>query len=348
MIDLDVKQSTLLARFGTSYCFDAFVTNVVFLDKNQVSYGLGDGTIRFIDIVTRQEFASVQTHYGACLSLSLAADRSAILSGGDDGRVMRTTAQHATLVTEIPGKWIEHLAVTPTGVLPSFQAIAAGKTVQILDDTCQTIATLDHPATVSGISFDAKGGRLAVAHYGGATIWRRDGRRWASSRLVWAGSHTGISFSPDGKYVVTTMQEPALHGWRLFDKTDMRMTGYPTKVKSMAWSAGGNYLITAGADRPVCWPFIGTKGPMGQKPRQVGRGLESLATKVAGHAYHPVIATGYKNGGILLDLIDREGTLSVRDPGDGGAITALDFSSDGLFLAFGTEDGMAGLLTLPQ
>lgn len=348
MPDTTTEQAPLLHRFGKTYHFDAFVTGIVFLKTGHVAYGLGDGTIRFIDLTTQQELLSQQAHQGACLSVVTSTDRSAILSGGDDGRLVQSRPGETQTLMEVPGKWIDHLAVTPLPLSAGFYALATAKTVQIYDNNQQQIASLDHPATVGGIAFDDKGGRLAVAHYGGATVWRRDGRRWVSSRLVWSGSHTGIVFSPDGKYVITTMQEAALHGWRLFDKTDMRMTGYPAKVKSMAFTAGGTHLVTSGADRPVCWPFVGAKGPMGQKPLQLGSGLESLTTQIAAHSQHPVVAAGYRNGGILLDLVDRDGTIIVRNDDAGGAITALAFSPDGQFLAFGTEDGAAGLITLPN
>ena len=348
MPDTASEQAPLLQRLGKTYHFDAFVTAIIFLQTGQAAYGLGDGTIRFIDLSIQQETTSHQSHQGACLSMVATPDRGTVLSGGDDGRLVQSSLSETKVLTEVPGKWIEHLAVSPPSLSSGLYALATAKTVQIYDDKHQQVASLDHPATVGGITFDDKGGRLAVAHYGGATIWRRDGRRWVSSRLVWAGSHTGITFSPDGKYVITTMQEAALHGWRLFDKTDMRMTGYPAKVKSMAFAAGGTHLVTSGADRPVCWPFVGAKGPMGQKPLQLGSGLESLTTQVAAHPHHPVAAAGYRNGVILLDLIDRDGTIAVRNPEAGGAVTALAFSPDGQFLAFGTEDGAAGLVTLPN
>ena len=34
----------------------------------------------------------------------------------------------------------------------------------------------------------------------------------------WKGSHLDVTFSPDGRFLVTSMQENALHGWKLADK----------------------------------------------------------------------------------------------------------------------------------
>ena len=80
---------------------------------------------------------------------------------------------------------------------------------------------------------------------------------------------------PDGKYIVTAMQENELHGWRVSDGADMRMSGYPTKVKSMSWLPKGRYLATGGAESVVCWPFHGKGGLHGQgaaRPRVGLRG----------------------------------------------------------------------------
>ena len=47
--------------------------------------------------------------------------------------------------------------------------------------------------------------------------------------------HGAVTFSPDEKYLVTAMQENALHGWRLRDKGNLAMAGYPAKIKSFTW-----------------------------------------------------------------------------------------------------------------
>ena len=84
--------------------------------------------------------------------------------------------------------------------------------------------------------------------------------------LEWAGSHLAVIFSPDNKFLVTAMHEPALHGWRLADNRHMRMSGYPGRVRSMSWSAGGKALATSGADTVIVWPFASKDGPMGKEP----------------------------------------------------------------------------------
>ena len=70
-----------------------------------------------------------------------------------------------------------------------------------------------------------KGRRLAAAHYGGASLWSAKAGSQKPKSLAWAGSHLSLTWSPDGKYIVTATQENDLHGWRVSDGADMRMSG---------------------------------------------------------------------------------------------------------------------------
>ncbi len=120
-----------------------------------------------------------------------------------------------------------------------------------------------------GLCFLPKGYRLALAHYNGVSLWFPNAEA-APPLLEWKGSHLDATVSPDGRFLVTSMQENALHGWRLADARNMRMTGYPGKTRSLSWSHDGHWLATSGADACVVWPFRDKDGPMGKAPRECG------------------------------------------------------------------------------
>ncbi len=129
-----------------------------------------------------------------------------------------------------------------------------------------------------------KGQRLALAHYNGATLWYPN-VAGEPQRLEWKGSHLGITVSADQRFVVTTMQEPQLHGWRLEDGQHMRMSGYPGKVRSFAWTQGGKFLATSGARAKPSLAFSGKNGPMGVNPTMIAPAAKAgiKVTQVAGH-----------------------------------------------------------------
>jgi WD40 repeat protein len=222
-------------------------------------------------------------------------------------------------------------------------AWSAGKAVRTRDET-GAVKTWDAPSSVRGLAFQPKGYCLAAAHYNGATLWFPE-VEGAPKTLEWRGAHLDATFSPNGRFLVTSMQENALHGWRLADSRNMRMTGYPGKTRSLAWSHDGNWLATSGAEAAIVWPFRDKDGPMGKAPRECGV-REARVTKVAFHPKALVLAIGYADGLVLLCRLADAAEILVRRPG-GGAVGALAWNPSGARLLFGLESGEAGLLNLP-
>ena len=110
------------------------------------------------------------------------------------------------------------------------------------------------------------------------------------------------------------MQENALHGWRIEDSRNMRMTGYPGKTRSLSWSHDGQWLATSGADAAVVWPFKDKDGPMGKAPRECGV-RQARVTQVAFHPKALVVAIGYADGLVLLTRLADAGRNSGSPSG---------------------------------
>jgi WD40 repeat protein len=186
--------------------------------------------------------------------------------------------------------------------------------------------------------------RLAVAGNDGVTLW------WAATdaspvRFSRAGAHLGASFSPDGRYLMTALQENMLHGWRLDDAQDFRMSGYAAKPRSLSWSPKGRYLATSGATAAILWPFLTKDGPVKKTALQLGARDDVLVTRVACHPKEEVVAIGYRDGLVLLARIADRQEAKLRHGGE-RPISALAFDAAGKRLAFGTEDGAAGVIDL--
>ena len=87
--------------------------------------------------------------------------------------------------------------------------------------------------------------------------------------------------SRDGRFLISAMQEPMLHGWRLSDRKDMQMSGYAARVRSFAFTADDKLLATSGANQLILWPFHGKDGPMGRARKSLRpRNLRSMSSPV--------------------------------------------------------------------
>jgi WD40 repeat protein len=284
------------------------------------------------------DIARVAVHSGGILCV--ASDGERIVVGGDDGKVVSLDAKGIpkTLATDPKRRWIDNVALHPDGAV----AWSAGKVATVRNAKGEE-KSFEVPSTVGGLAFAPKGMRLAIAHYNGVTLWFPN-MAGSAQFLEWAGSHLGVVFSPDNKFLVTTMHEPALHGWRLADNRHMRMTGYPGRVRSLSWSAGGKALASSGADTVILWPFASKDGPMGKEPSMLAP-LQARVTVVACHPRNDILAAGYSNGVVLMVRLDDGAEILVRKD-SGAPVSALAWNAKGTMLAYAAEDGDAGLLEL--
>ena len=280
----------------------------------------------------------VSVHGGGILAS--AADGKRIVTGGDDGRLVATspTGEMKELATDDKKRWIDQIALGPDGAV----ALSAGKVANVITGKGER-RTFEAPSTVAGLAFAPKGFRLAVAHYNGVSFWFPNAAA-KPEFFEWKGSHLAVTISPDGRFIVTAMQEPMLHGWRVVDSKHMRMSGYSARVRSLSWTADGEALATSGSEQLILWPFDGKDGPMGRQPRLLAQS-EARCVQVACHPKQPVCVAGYADGSVWLVRLDDGALIEVR-AGDGAPITALGWSDDGQVFAYGTENGEAGVLVL--
>jgi WD40 repeat protein len=313
---------------------DASIVGVHFLGPTPV-FVLGEEALLFAGESERR----IAIHAGAVLAS--ASDGARIITGGDDGQLIEidTDGKHRALVSDERKRWVDQVALGPDGAV----AWSAGKTASVLTGKGE-LRTVEAPSTVAGLAFAPKGFRLAIAHYNGATLWFPNAAEAQPERLEWKGSHLGVTVSPDGKFLITCMQEPMLHGWRLADTKHMRMSGYSARVRSLSWTADGEFLATSGSEQLILWPFDGKDGPMGRQPKLLGR-AESRVTVVSCHPRHPVVAVGYADGAVKLVRVDDDALILVRQ-GAGQPVSALGWSDAGQMLAYGIESGEAGILAL--
>ena len=317
------------------FTFDAFVTGIA-EDRGQAAFGLGDGTVRWTD------GAVTEAHDGAILRMAAHPSGHGVITGGDDGRLVWSRREDAVVLAEVKMGWIDALAVSPESGLIAF---GSGKVVTVLSASeAGFTRRFAHPASVSDLAFDAKGRRLAAATYGGVALWYARIADQQPVMLRWAGPHARVVFSPDGRFVVSALQEPALHVWRVADGKEGRMEGaYQTKVQSLAFAQGGDWLASSGSEKAVLWPFIGKDGPMGRQALEMSLAERGAITRAAAKGDDLIL--GLDSGKILALNLDTDRQIRAR-PKAGPPISALAILSDGQ-IAWGDEAGGAGVLAAP-
>jgi WD40 repeat protein len=329
---------------GRSVATDAPAAACAFSrDGTIAAFALGDGRVRLLpaDIAAAAPDAGAPVHGGAVLALVGDPAGDGFVSGGDDGRLLRIVAAGTTTeLAQQKGKWFEHLAAhRATGTV----AASAGRSAFVIKGG-EVREFGPHQSTVADLDFSKDGSRIACAHYGGVTVWSIGQVTLPPRRFAWRGSHVTLKWSTDGKFIATGTQENDIHVWRMAQATDMRMQGYPAKVKSLSWTADARFLYTSAQPVFTAWPFSG-KGPEGKPPLQFGEEGAGLLSVVAAHPAAEFVAGGYDSGELQLGDIKTRRSVVLKIA-DGTPITCLAWSPDGHKLAVGNEAGALLVLDL--
>ncbi len=317
--------------------FGAHVGEIA-IDGARFAFALGDGSIAW------ESGERLALHRGPVLRAAPHPRRGGIVSGGDDGRLVWSDGAVSQPLAEVAGRWIDALAVSPASGLIAF---ACGRQIRVLDPSDPAFGrTFENERGVADLAFDPKGRRLAAATYGGLALWYA---RIAEQKPVffrWAGSHLGVVFSPDGRFVISAMQENALHGWRLADALDLRMGGYPAKIRSLAFIAEGKWLATSGGEALVLWPFAGASGPMGKQAVEIDFQVASGVRRLACRPDDTLVAVAFEDGRIgICDSVSGARRMVKTEAGPPISAIAIDARRR---LAWGDERGGAEVLDLPH
>jgi hypothetical protein len=271
-------------------------------------------------------------HDGAILCSVRCGER--LLTGGDDGGLvaMDQSGLSQCIFRDGKGRWIDHVAADRDCKV----VWSIGKEVFQAGECAGVEVLFRAISSIGGLTFSPVTKMLAIAHYNGVSLCDlRNDRR--ISELEWKGSHQGVTFSPDGKILVSVMREPTLHAWRLADLEDLPVPGYPSRVSSVDWTASGRFLATAGSDRLVLLSFQAEDNPLAQMPLLLAP-YKRLVAVVACHPLKEIAAVGYEDGLVLLVRIPDGAEILVKAP-DASAISAMKWDETGTQLAAASESG---------
>ena len=320
---------------------DAPLTGVCVERSGQyAAFAGGDGCVRTVALLAPEPPLSVWSlTKGAVLALTADCRELGFLCGADDSAVYQVnTEDKPQELMQLTRSWPDQLVTHPCGL----RAVSDGLEVRLLDAEGRPVRVLgEHPSTVAGMAFDGSGRRLAVSHYNGVSLWTLNGPCGEPQRLFHRGSHLNLSWSPDGRFVVTATQEKTLHAWDLVSGRDASLGPCINKVKALSWSADGTWLLASGADTVSGWPFSGRRGRRlpAAAPRMLGRYSEQLIGKVCANPSFALVAAGYNDGGLeLVSLATRPQRYSLASASS-NPITELVWSPKGDHLLGGDSDG---------
>jgi WD40 repeat protein len=242
-------------------------------------------------------------HRGGTCAAAYSPDGRVLVTGGHDGAyVLRGNDE--TRRSEPTTTWVEQVAFSRDG---KRFAVSRGKTVLVVDAVSFAVCAIHAvPSTPSALYFFD--GILAAACYGGVLVWAKDGTG-AQRTYAWRSALLSLVQSPDTKHFATGCQDAAVHCWKRSSGDDFHMSGYPSKVKALAFSPDSRFLATGGSTAVTVWDFAAA-GPQGSTPREL-RGHAGLVTALVFSSPRRLWSGGHDGSVIGWDLDLRRGSGPV-------------------------------------
>ncbi|HAM72659.1 MAG TPA: hypothetical protein DCM86_13540, partial [Verrucomicrobiales bacterium] len=243
-------------------------------DHRMVVAALGSGELALVDVSGPTLVRRWPAHAFGVLRVAWSA--GGLASAGEDGRVRWWNPTDGSLVREHQDKgWVQHLAWSPDGTL---LAAAAGKVLRIAGADGSLILEYPHHAsTISSMVWRNDGKGIATACFGRVQLLRL-GEAKPYEDLRWKTAHVSLAWSPNGRHLAAGSQENTVTYWKLPFRgpEPLHMSGYPSKVKALAWDRESRLLATGGGQAITVWDVSGA-GPAGARPLQLEGHLEKVA-----------------------------------------------------------------------
>lgn len=283
-------------------------------------------------------------HDGPALTFAWDRRSSLLASGGQDGTVriwdVATGAERAVLPVGAQGNWVEHLSWdSRTDRL----AASAGKAVQVWsqgEGGCFLPQTEipSHKTTVSALAWMPQGDGLVSACYGGAWLWRI-GEEQPLRTFPYAGAVLSIAVTPDGQYLASGNLDASVHLFKIADDRNWHMSGYPVKVRAVAFDRTGLNLWTVSGPSLIAWNMKRFEGNSGR----LFKGHLGWIQDLACHPTLPTVATVGEDGLLCLWAAETTKPRLLQEVNKTGGLSCVAWSPDGTWLVTGTMEGTLSL-----
>ena len=304
------------------------------------------GELCVADISTRALVHRELAHRGgaSCVAWSKAG---VLATGGEDGglRLWRNVSFQSELELEGGSGWVEHLAWSPRG---DWLASGSGKHLRLWSaEGTPGLRFAGHESTVAGLSWRSDGAVLASVCYGNVRLFKPE-EAAPFVTLPYKSPFLSVALSPRGRYVVAPTFDNSMICWRLpfREREPLNMSGYPARIKTLAWSPDSEWLATGSGATVVVWNCSG-KGPAGTKPIMLTTHRGAL-TATQFQRTGALLATGSATGEVFLWHLGHPDAPVARQSLGSQAVTALAWGPDDKTLAVAGADGVLNVLIVTR
>jgi len=317
-------------------------------DGKWLAIASGSGEVTLLNISKKQTIAVESSGIESIDCLEFSYDGQFLAAGGQNGQVKvwrlskelkaDSTSPALVKVLEHPRTWVDRLAWSP---VRNELAFSLGRYVQVWDMAREEMVTTlpFETSSVLDLAWHPDGEQLALSGHLAIKIWSRSD--WDDDPKVQeiAAAGLAIALSSDGQYLACGNLDNTLVIWPWDSPYPWRITGFPAKVRHLAWAdatrSSAPMIAAASGVGVVVWRKQRT-----DEEGWVSRVFDLHQGKVVALAFQPhssLLASAAEDGKVILWHKAKQ--LDQILEGAAQGFSALAWSPQGKLLAAGGAQG---------
>lgn len=268
----------------------------------------------------------LEGHTSRVNSIAFSPDGQRLASASDDRTLKIWNAQGEVLATLAGHRFF----VTSVSFSPDGRVLASGsddKTVKLWNSQSgQLVKTLEgdqgHRDRVKAVSFNANGVLATASWDGTVKLWNQNGQWLRQLGQVGDARVTSVSFSPDGKTLVSGSWDNTIKLWSTEGQLLHTFRGHTDRVISVGFRPDGQAIVSASNDGTVkLWRLDGIELKTLRVPDVISVSFAPWDSKI-------LASTGADN---LVRLWNLDGILPTTLRHD-TPVASVSFSADGQWI----------------
>ena len=326
-----------------------YVTAIAWSPHHALAIASAAGEILLVNPETQVEIILQEAKGESVDCLAFSSDGQYLAAGGQSGQLLIWSIAPLTdpstplpipspTLLSHPRTWLDRLTWHPTR---NELAFSLGRQAQVWDAETAEIATIlqFENSSVLDLAWHPQGQHLAVSGHQGVKIWHRDDWNADPEVREIAAASVVIAPSPDGQYLASGNLDHTLLVWPFDSDVPWRMSGFPGKVRQLAWSD-----VTVG-QAPLLATASGTGVVIWRKKSNANDGWDAQVLDLHDER---VNAIAFQPGSILLASAAEDGQLCLWKKaqqvaqileGAPQGFSNLAWSPNGKWLAAGGQQG---------